>query len=180
MKIPHISLIEELEDSLEPISSVLEPLHSYLYHLSSAPKKEDRLKPTAFYFALEPIWSVDTALDVVIELYRYVSNTLLILSKIEAYRTDFQEFKNLDSLLITCLALKSKVLDISSSISAIKERREGISSKALCKKLFYFTESVRALVEELNPLKSIVLEDLVGQNRLLFTTEPLDLKGDLE
>ena len=178
--IPHIDVIQELEESLNPIVYVIEPLHAFLYSLSTKSRKKDRLKPTSFYFLLENIWEPEHALDAFISFHREVSYMLLVLSEIERHKKDFVPFPVFNSLVVTAIALKNNISDISSDINNIKEKTMDISSKMLCKRLFHYTESVRALIEELVSIKDILVEEITSQKNLFLTKEPLDLKGDLE
>jgi hypothetical protein len=178
--IPHIDVLQELEESLDPILSTIEPLHAYLYSLSITTRKKDRLKPFSFYFLLENIWEPENALNVLIPFYREVTYTLLVLSEIEKHKIDFKNYKSLNPLLLTAIALKNNISDISADINGIKDKSMDITSKMLCKRLFHYTESVRALIEELVSLKVILLEEITSFKNLFLTKEPLDLKGDLE
>lgn len=178
--IPHIDVIQELEEALNPILTSIEPLHVYFYSLSSKTRKKDRLKPSAFYFVLEHLWTKETALEVILPFYRDVTYMLLVFSEIEKHRDDFISLKSLHGLILTSIALKANVLDISSDINHIKERSVDATSKPVCKKLFHYIESVRALLEELISLKIILLEEITTQKDLFLTKEPLDLERDLE
>ncbi|MCH9811233.1 hypothetical protein K0U07_00545 [bacterium] len=178
--IPHIDVIHELDEALEPILASIEPLHAYFYSLSSKAKKKDRLKATAFYFVLEHMWSKETALDVILPFYRDVTYMLIVFSEIEKYRDDFIAYKSLHGLTLTAIALKNNIADISADINNIKEKSVDVTSKMLCKRLFHYIESVRALIEELISLKIILLEDITTQKELFLMKEPLDLERDLE
>lgn len=178
--IPHIDVLQELEESLDPLLCSIEPLHAYLYTLSTTNRKKDRLKPSPFYFLLENIWEPENALQVLIPFYREVSYTLIVLSEIEKHKIDFKNYKSLNALILTAIALKNNISDISADINNIKDKSMDITSKTLCKRLFHYTESVRALVEELTSLKGILLEEITSFRNVFLTKEPLDLKGDLE
>jgi|GEM_PF-2930994 len=177
---PHIDLLHELEESLQPILSIIEPLHSYLYCLNAGTVKKDRLKPSGFYFLLGNTTNGESGTSAMIELYKDVTSISIILSEIEKQKAAFASFQSLNSLLSTAFALKNTIPDISAEICKIKEDQGVLSSKVICKKLFLYTESVRALLEELTTLKSILLEELLACHDPFLTKEPLDIKGDLE
>ena len=105
---------------------------------------------------------------------------LLVLSEIEKYKKDFKNYPSLNSLVLTAIALKNNIADISGDINHIKDKTMDITSKMLCKRLFHYTESVRALMEELASLKVTLLEEITSIKNVFLTKEPLDLKGDLE
>ena len=178
--IPHIDVIHELDEALHPILSTIEPLHAYFYSLSTKTKKKDRIAPSAFYFVLEHLWSEDSALEVILPFYKEVTYMLIVLSEIEKHRDDFVSLKAIHALILTAIALKNNIADISSDINNIKEKSAGVSSKLLCKRLFHYIESVRALLEELISLKTILLEEITTQKELFLMKEPLDLERDLE
>jgi hypothetical protein len=177
--IPHIKLFIELQEAIEPVLETLEPLYAYFYSLSTRSRKEG-VKPSGFYFLLANSWSKEGSLDVVIDFYKNVNILLLVLSEIERVSYDFFEKSNLFALISTSKALRQNILDISPMILKIKDREELIYSKNACKKLFLYTESVRALTEEFSCLKELILEESMYQSNILLTKEPLDLKGDLE
>ncbi|MCH9622024.1 MAG: hypothetical protein S4CHLAM20_14580 [Chlamydiia bacterium] len=177
--IPHIALLYELNDSISPIKSVIEPLYSYLYCLNSKTAKE-RKKPSGFYFLLENRFDKQLSLNSILDLYRSVTSTLVILSEIEKYRDEFKPFNNLSAWLSTVIALKDQIDDISPEIRKLKRDQGVIWEKPLCKRLFLFAESVRALLEELLTLKKTLLEEVLTLKDPFLTKEPLDLKGDLE
>jgi hypothetical protein len=177
--IPHTGLFMELEDSILAVLDVLEPLYGYLYSLNTLSRGQV-VQPSGFFFLLANNWSKSSALDVVIDLYKSVTLLLLVFSEIEKKMEDFSNRSSLYSLLSTSKALKSKIPNVSSTILKIKDKQELISSKSACKTLFFYTESVRALIEELISLKKVILEESLTSYNISLTKEPLDLKGDLE
>jgi hypothetical protein len=177
--IPHINLLYELDDSLADIKEMIEPLYSYLYCLHSRTSKENK-SPSGFFFLLENKFDHPLSLSAVIDLYRCVTNSLIILSEIEKHKDDYQHLSALKPWLLTVIALKNQVSDISPEIRQLKQENGAISTKQMVKKLFLFTESVRALLEELTTLKKTLLEEIVSSKTPFFTKEPLDLKKDLE
>ncbi len=180
VEIPHIELFHELNETIAPVLSTIEPIHAYLYTLSSKTFKKDLLKPSGFYFLLKSNFNPSTHLNIIIDLYKDVTCTLLVLSEIERVKDDFSCYLSLKALLLTAFALKANIKDISSLIIKIKESDANIHSKQTCKTLFLYTESVRALLEELLTLKTILLEEVMSFKHIALTKEPLDLKGDLE
>jgi len=180
IEIPHIQLFYELDETITPVVSSIEPVHAYLYTLSSRPSKKDLVLPSGFYFLLASRFDPSHPLDVIIDLYRDVSLSLLVLSEIERVKDDFSSFTALKALLLTLFALKDNIKDISLLIKKIRAKEEKIPLRQTSKTLFLYTESVRAILEELSTLKSILLEEVMSFKQLLLTKEPLDLKGDLE
>ena len=177
--IPHINLLYELEDSTTSICEIIEPLYSYFYVLNTKAAK-DRNRPSGFFFILEDKYRHPLGLSSFIDLYRYVTNSLIILEEIEKHKEEFKEFSNLNSWLSTVIALKSQISDISPEIQKLKADNGVVSTRAVAKKLFLFTESVRALLEELMILKKILLDEVIFSKKITLTKEPLDVKGDLE
>ena len=180
VEIPHIELFHELHAAISPVLSTIEPIHAYLYTLSSKAFKKDFLKPSGFFFLLDNNFDSSTHLHIIIDLYKDVTCTLLLLSEIERVKEDFSCYLSLKALLLTTFALKANIQDISPLIKKIKTSDANIHSKQVCKTLFLYTESVRALLEELLTLKSILLEEVMSFKQIALTKEPLDLKGDLE
>lgn len=178
--IPHIGLFYEINNAIDPIATILEPLYAYLYNLNTKSVKKDLLKPSGFYFLLDNTWSPQTAFNAVLELHKHVCCLLVILSEIGRHENDFLDFPNVKALVSTSRALKQNICDISTLIMKIKDGSTITYSKSACKKLFLYTESVRALIEEFGSLKSLLLEETMNKKNLLLTKEPLDLKGDLE
>ena len=177
---PHIDLLHELEEAVQPILTLIEPLHSYLYCLNVASGKKDRLKPSGFYFLLGNAANGESGNSAMIDLYKDVTCITIILSEIEKHKAAFASYGSLNPLLSTAFALKKTIPDISSEICKVKQEQGVLSSKILCKKLFLYTESVRALLEELITLKSILLEEVRVCHDPFLTKEPLDLMRDLE
>ena len=129
---------------------------------------------------MENIWEPENALHVLIPFHREVTYMLLVLTEIEKHKKDFKNYPSLNSLVLTAIALKNNIADISGDINHIKDKTMDITSKMLCKRLFHYTESVRALMEELASLKVTLLEEITSIKNVFLTKEPLDLKGDLE
>lgn len=180
VEIPHIHLFHELDDTVHSVLLTIEPIHAYLYTLNSRAYKKNFLKPSGFYFLLESNFNPSSHLMVIIDLYKEVTNTLLLLSELEKVKEDFGSYLSLKALLFTSFALKNNIEDISPIIKKIKESNINLQLKQTSKKLFLYTESVRALLEELLTLKSILLEEVMSFKQITLTKEPLDLQGDLE
>jgi len=177
--IPHIELLYECHESISPIQSLIEPLYSYLYCLNTRIGK-DRKKPSGFYFLLENRLGSPFSVNALVDLYRSVTSTTVILSELEKHQDDYTPFPELNQWLLAMTALKNQVGDISKEIKKLKNDGGVIYEKPLCRKLFLYVESVRALLEELLSLKKTLLGEVVGANRPFLTKEPLDMKGDLE
>lgn len=177
--IPHIELLYELNDSIQEIKITIEPLYSYLYCLHSKTGKQ-ALSPSGFYFLLQSNYDNPLGLNALLDLYRNVTKTLIVLEEIEKHQAEYSPFKNLMHWLSAVIALKSQIADISPEINKLKGDKGVISSKSMVRKLFLYTESVRALLEELQSLKKTLLEEVITLKSPFLTKEPLDIKGDLE
>lgn len=180
VEIPHIELFHELFEAITPIASTIEPIYAHLYSLQSKPAKNVPSKTSGFYFLVQNSFNPCAPLEIIIDLYKDVTCSLLILSEIENRQSEFTHLLHLKALLLTSFALKKNIMDISALIKTLKEGGDSLPSRNLYKRLFLYTESVRALLEELLPLKSVLLEEVVSFKKITLTNEPLDLKGDLE
>ena len=180
LEIPHLELLKELYNSAEPISDVIDSLHAHLFTLNSSYKKVENLKPTGFFFTIHNTWSLENQANIITDLYKNVSYTLVVLSQLESNKNDFKKIQPLYSFIVTVTALKSNINNIESIINNFREKEPLTFSKPVCKKLFLYTESIRALLEEIYNIKGILLDRILEKKHIFLTKEPLDLKEDLE
>lgn len=171
-------IFEELHFLYKETQYLTEILYADLYISTCSKKSKITSISSGFYFLLEPDFSQEKRKNLFVELYKNTTNILHVLHDIENHGDKLKPYKQLLDIIHTCLALKNKIPDISSTICIIKDDPSTLTQKHIEKKMFLFIEGVRALLEEISDIEKTILHENFISKIQFLTKEPIDLKED--